>query len=581
MIKFNFSYIKNISKEFIDLLKIFLSLTNKTSFIILFVISSIVIILESYTLSIVYGVSNSILNEEFEMNNLLLGWVMSKFSLNETNSSLVILIVLLLFIFLKNIFSIFIIFYKNNFFKKMVTTISQRLFDKFMKQNYKFFINKNSSELIANVLQDVGIAMRGFEAIFHILIEILLISAIFLYLIYMDKIVALVFILGALIFFIFYTFFTKKKLIYLSNQRLYLNEQIIKDLQQSFTSFREIIIYACQKLFSKSIYEKFKVYFSNIAITAVLQQASRILIEQAFIILIILIFLFINYFTSKNIIDVIPIFAVYLFAFLKILPSLNKLIIETQNYLYSKLFIKKINQNLNLNDENISENINSNLFEKRIHFKNVSYYFDESNKEILKDLNFSINKNEKIGFVGESGAGKTTILNLIMGFLLPKDGNIFIDNHNLKNCKINWQNLIGYVPQNVAILDDTLKKNITFETNEDKIDHQMLKKSIEVSGLTKFVQNNREGYETIIGEKGSKISGGEILRIGLARAIYSKADIFILDEFTSSLDLETEEEIINNIRNINKTFVIVSHRKSTLKYCDKIFKLENNKISEV
>ena len=207
---FGISYLNRVIKEFGNVFTIFLSLINKKHFLYLFTFSVIIIIFESYTLAIVYDVSNSILNKEFEINNALLKWVLSNITFAESNSSLIILITLISFIFFKNIFSVFIIYFKNHFFRKMITRLSQNLFNKFMKQNYSFFMNKNSSELIAHISNDVVIALRGFDGIFNLLIEILLISVIFLYLIYMDPSVAAVFIFGGIIFFIFFTFFTKK-----------------------------------------------------------------------------------------------------------------------------------------------------------------------------------------------------------------------------------------------------------------------------------------------------------------------------------------------------------------------------------
>ena len=168
-----------------------------------------------------------------------------------------------------------------------------------------------------------------------------------------------------------------------------------------------------------------------------------------------------------------------------------------------------------------------------------------------------------------------------MGFLTPKEGNIFLDNQNLKDFLINWQNLISYVPQNIALLDDTLKKNITFCENNKDIDFELLNSATKLSGLSEFIKNKSDGLNTILGEKGSKISGGEILRIGLARAFYSKAEVFILDEFTSALDEKTENEIIESINKIKKTFIIVSHKKNTLKHCDKIFELSEGVLTKI
>lgn len=576
-----FLYTKNVFIEFKNLVRIFLELKKKKSLFFLFFISIIVIFFESYTLAIVYGLSNLLVDSNFESNNYLLKWILSKFGSNNFSSSLITIILLLLFVFLKNIILLFVIFFKNNFFIKLQLKISQTMFDKFISQNYQFFIERNSSKLISMITQDIALTMRGFESMFNIMIELLMILGIFSYLVYMNKIVALIFFIGGAVFFVFHTFFTKKKLVNLSNERMTLNEGIIKNLQQSFSSFRELIIYNVQDVFSQSIKIKFNKFFNNIKTTTLLQQTIRVLIEQIFIIFMIFTFLIMNYFLSKSILEIVPIFAVYLFAFLRILPSLNKLIIETQTYLYAKLFIKKTNQNLNLQNKNIKKITNLNFFDKEINFSNVSYSYNDKNKDIFDNLNFTINKKQKIGIIGESGSGKTTILNLIMGFLHPKNGKISIDDLNLKDYLANWQSLVAYVPQSVAILDDTLKVNITFEKEDDKIDYKRLKKAIEISGLDKFMSNNNQSYEIIIGEKGSKISGGEILRIGLARAIYSNAEILILDEFTSALDNETEEKIIENIKNIDMTIIIVSHRKTTLKYCDKIFKLAKNKLTVI
>ena len=517
----------------------------------------------------------------FESSNFLLVWAMSFFDTNIFAPSLIMIVSLLLFVFLKNIIVLFVIFYKNNFFVKMNLKISQQLFDKLMSQDYQFFIERNTPKLIAMNTENVGLAMKGFIAIFNILIELLMILGIFSYLIYMDKMVALIFFAGGGSFFILHIFLTKKLLINLSNERMILNTEIIKNLQQSFSSFRELIIYNAQKIFSELIKIKFIKFFSNIRTTSLLQQTIRVLIEQIFIIFVILAFFIMSYFLSKNILDIIPIFAVYLFAFLRIVPSLNKLLMEVQSYLFCKLFIKDTYLNLNLQDKHSKKIMNVDLFNKKIELKNVSYSYNKTDPNILDNLDLKVGKNQKIGIMGDSGAGKTTLINLIMGFLSPDTGKISIDDFNLVDHLVQWQNLIAYVPQTVAILDDTLKMNITFESDDAKIDHKRLKKAIKFSGLDEFILKNKQSYEIIIGENGSKISGGEILRVSLARAIYSNAEILILDEFTSALDSETEEKIIESIKNIDKTIIIISHRKTTLKYCDKIFELTKKQLKEI
>ena len=559
---------------------IFISKTKKKIFAFLFIFSLIIIFLESYTLAIVYSASNLLLNENFNPENKFLSILIDLLKTNENNILFLSFTILLIFVFIKNILVTFFIILKVNFFIKMQIKLSKNIFEKLISQNYNFFISKNTSELISHILNDITIAMRGFEAIFSMLIEFLLIVAILIYLTYLDFMVALYFSIGSLIFLILFILLTKKKIISLSNERLLLNNKIIKDLQQSFGNFREMIIYNCNKLFSDEINLKFKNLFSNLKITAILQQITRVVIEQIFIIFVVMLLIIINYSTTKSVIDILPLLAVYLFAFLKILPSLSKFIMEFQSYLYGKLFIKKIELIFNLENEIDIESTKKFNFEDKIEFNKVSFNFSNQNKKILDQISFKIKKNEKIGILGETGSGKSTLLNLIMGFLHPKNGNIFIDDSDLKNNSQTWQKLIGYVPQSIYILDDTLKKNITFQSDEKLIDFSLLEKSIENSGLSDFLKKQTNRYESILGERGSKISGGEILRIGLARAYYSKAKVFILDEFTSSLDIETENKLLDTINNIKKTFVIVSHKQNSLKYCDRILRLKNSKIVE-
>ena len=576
-----FIYLKNIIKIFISSIKFFFQLCSGYKVFLLFLFSLLIVLFETFTLSLVFNASNIILNDNFETANYFLKFINSFIKVESSNLPLIIILILLLFIFLKNIFLIFIIIYKNNFFLGMHSDISKKIYRKYLYQNYNFFINNNSSDLISSVLQDVNISMKSFEAIFNIFTECILISIFFCYLLYLDIYMALIFLVGSALFFIFYLFFTKKKLVSLSKQRLILNETILRDLQQSYSSFREVIVFSIREIFIKSINKKFKDFFINIKITSILQQATRIAIEQVFVILIIIAALINLYIFSKNINDIISIFVVYFFAFFRLLPSLNKLIIETQTYIYGKLFINKIKDIFKLEEEahEADYSNNKNIFNNEIEFSNVNY--DHNDVSIFNNLNIKIIKNQKIGILGESGSGKTTFLNLLMGLLKPKTGKIKIDSINMRNVNTAWLSLIGYVPQNVTILDDTIKKNITFQDNDENIDAKLLDDAINISGLVNVIKKNKLGLDSVIGEKGSKISGGEILRIGLARALYSRAEIFILDEFTSALDERKENEIITSIKDIKKTFIIVSHKKNTLKNCDKIYVLKNKQLLEI
>ena len=188
-----------------------------------------------------------------------------------------------------------------------------------------------------------------------------------------------------------------------------------------------------------------------------------------------------------------------------------------------------------------------------------------------------------MGIQGESGSGKSTLLDLLIGLQTPTAGKITVDGTNIEKNLESWQNMIGCVPQEVFISDDTLKRNIALGLNEENISEEKLSKSLQFSNLKIFSENLEKGTNTVIGEKGSRLSGGQKQRIGIARAIYNNPEIIIFDEATSSLDIETENKIIDEINLLkrNKTIIIVSHKKSLFKNCDYVYKLKNKKITKV
>ena len=455
------------------------------------------------------------------------------------------------------------------------------MMNNFYSKDYKFFISKNSSEMTSIMLQDLGLFMRCFTSILNLLIEKMLLIFILGYLLFINLKVGLIFVLSMSVYFLIYFFFTKKKLIFLGDQRNILFEGILKNLNESLGNFREMIIYNCKNFFLDNISFKYKAFFINLFKYNIYQQTSKVLIEQVFIITIILIFTFLLISNSQtNLNSYVPLLAVYLFAFMRILPSFNKIIMEFQSYISHKLFVNKVSAQFDI-PKNFKQTTKTINFEKEIEFKNVSYKFDESSLYVLRELNLKIKKNSKIGIIGKSGSGKTTFLNLLMGFLKPSEGEIVVDGTNSSDAFDSWRKKIAFVSQTIYLLDDTITKNICFEEDESKINFDLLKESLFKSGLKSFVDKLPKGLNTRIGERGSKISGGEILRISLARALYSNKQLYILDEFTSALDNETEQEILENLKKITKTIIIVSHKKSTLENCDKVYEIKETGLKEI
>ena len=219
-------------------------------------------------------------------------------------------------------------------------------------------------------------------------------------------------------------------------------------------------------------------------------------------------------------------------------------------------------------------------FNKNIVFDNVSFKYPSNVNNTLTEINLEILNESKVAIIGSSGAGKSTFINLLLGLLKPTKGNILVDGKKIEENLINWQFNIGYVPQDIYLLDDTIKNNITFD--EETVDDNQLKKILKLSRLDKFIDSLPDGLETHIGERGARISGGQRQRIGIARALYKDPKVIVFDEATNALDSENERNIMREILelNVKKNLIIITHRQELVKTCNKIFAIEDGRIKE-
>ena len=258
-------------------------------------------------------------------------------------------------------------------------------------------------------------------------------------------------------------------------------------------------------------------------------------------ILLIIIMLFLN----KEFAYIVSILGLFAAAAFRLMPSLTRIMNSIQKIIYNRPAIDVIYKEFQDFDGNLSVKNNDKSkiqFSEKIDFNNVSFKYSGSNKLILDNIKFSIDAGSIIGIIGESGSGKTTLINLLLGLLKPTDGSIKIDNLNMLQNLSAWQNHIGYVPQDVYLIDDTIRKNIAFALPESRINNAALELAIKKSKLDKLINNLEKGYNTQIGEFGDRLSGGQKQRISIARALYSNPKVLIFDEFTNSLDNETEKK---------------------------------------
>ena len=481
------------------------------------------------------------------------------------------------------VFSILNIWLTNKFIFTLGAELSSKLFNYYMFLDLKSFMSEPTSELVGKILLQTQRYADGvigsFLIIFQKISSIMILT--FLLLIVNFKVT----IFSLLILSLFYYFYfrnIKKKVSDLGLENTNLIQIRQKILQDNLNCAKELKIYDKENLFI-DIFRKFSLKFANnVSFNRTVSSSPRYVLELVIIIL--ALFFMIYYFNTKSGIlnDIIPIATVFVFSIYKIMPSAQSIFsslssMNSEIHAYDKF--KEDLKNFNRPRKKIMSN-NPIQFENEINFKNISFNFQERDKniQILDNVSFKIRKNEILGIFGKSGSGKTTLLNIISSLLVPEKGEVYIDDLKLDYEQYNsYKKNIAFVTQSTMVFNDTIEKNITLYDNQ--LNKENLDRSIKLSGLDGFVASLPDGLETKIGEKGSKISGGQLQRISIARAIYNNRKVLLLDEFTSALDPLTESKLLNYIKNLKNTTIILStHKLELLNFCNSIIGLKEGKI---
>ena len=488
-----------------------------------------------------------------------------------------------LFLF-KFLFVIFTIWKNASFLAKVDNELSKRIFNLYIKQKYSFHMDNRSSKLLNNLVTQIPAFTSS--AILSIIIVITE-GSIFL------CISTMLFItepLGSFLIFctlgtVCFTYYAlaKKSIALWGKNRIKFQDIRVKQIQESLQGIREILMTWKQDSFLKNFsYSTFK-YTEIGKKQYIIRNFPRLLLEFLGVLSLAILFVMFQL-KSVPINEMIPIIGFFAAASFKMIPSANRLLNAFQILKFSGPVIDLINKEINLKKE-FKEEKNSKVdFNKNIILENINFSYNKnSEKIILKNINQKIKKGDFIGFIGESGSGKTTLVDLILGLLSPTKGKIKVDDTNINQNLKSWQSMIGYVPQDVFLTDDTIAKNIAFGIDENNINHDDVNYAIKTSQLSNVINNIENNLNSVIGERGIKLSGGQKQRIGIARALYKRPKILVLDEATSSLDVNTEQEIIKSINLLagSLTIIIISHRYSTLAGCNKIFEIKDKNITEV
>ena len=562
-------------------LSVFQLLSKKEQFqtVNLFLILILIAIMEFLSIGSIIALILLFLNNSANFQNNQLFFI--DYLKDIKNYSLAIFITLIFV--LKNFIYFLFLKYQFELLAKIKKRIMGALHRIYLDQNYEFFFDRNSKELLRNIQlsSDFSTICMAF---LMFLTEILIILFLLTFLFFIDfKLTLISFITFGIIGYFYVTYF-KKKIFDLGEQRQILDGKINKNTIETYQSIREIKIYESKNFFQKTFNKLISSHAEIDKKFGIIQNLPRILFEIVLILLIsgILVFLeFYQYEPEKNIL-ILSSFSVVA---IRLVPSISRIIASFQrlNMLKPNILLLlnefKLDQSLK-DSKDINTKDNSNIFEK-LELKNINYsYSKDLNKNVFENISFDIKKGEIFGIYGKSGSGKSTLLNLITGLLKPNSGEIKVNSKNISDNFEYLRSKIGYVPQFVYLFDDTIQNNIIFDDKLNNYDY--LNNCINLSSLNEFMNDLTNGLNTNVGEASVKISGGQKQRIGLARALYRKPEILILDEATNSIDEKTKLEIFNNLKKLRDqlTIIIISHDDNFIKQCDRVYMIEEKKFYE-
>jgi ATP-binding cassette, subfamily B, bacterial PglK len=476
-------------------------------------------------------------------------------------------------------FSVIVIFFfKNTYLFLLKSKIEHYLFNlkhelslKVYKntifQDYEVFIKKNTSyysSIVINIVSDL--VTNIFTNIIFLLNEILVLFLILglLFFYSPSATIAVIVVFSFLFFFIFSN--TKKKLTILGKNKVYYDSKQIKTLNESFRLIAYSKILSIESFFINEFLEHNKKVNYISKSLALLEYIPNLIVEFSAISLIVLLMLFINY-QNHDFKEFISVIAIFVLAAVRVRPSIGKIISCFQKIKYGKHSLNVYCDNIINPIENNTETIKQKL-DKNLEIKNLNFSYGD--KEIFKNFNLVINKGDCVGISGKTGSGKSTLINLITGLLKPKSGNFFLDGKSIQNQNLYHLIKIGYVPQEIFLIDDTIAENILLS---EKYNEKKLNEVIKLSGVEQFLNILPNGKDTRVGENGVFLSGGQKQRIGLARSLFRDPDLLILDEATNSLDSKIQKQIYKNLKETKITILMISHQINNFEYCNKVISI--------
>lgn len=516
-----------------------------------------------------------------------LKWLYDFLHLSSTNGFIAVLGVILIIVYIvKNLALILLYYVQYAFTFHSQKKLSGRMLRCYMDQSYTFHLQNNSADLMRNIEWDVSMMFQAIISMLGLLAEVCVCVVLGGYLLIQDKSIAIgmVVILG--LFMLLFAKPYKRYLKTIGDEDRKCRAGITKWMQQSLGGIKETKILGREKYFCDQFDECYGNWADREKMYRLLQAAPKPVLEALCVtaLLAVIIVKLLHGTSSAYFVTAVSVFAV---AAIRLLPSINRITSSYGSIVFNMPAFDSVYHDLKEieelnNEKNAEDGADAILpYHKQIEVKNLTFSYQGKEEHVLEHVNICINKNQSVAFIGPSGAGKTTLVDIILGILPPTEGQVLVDGVDIAQHQGQWRRNLGYIPQSIYLLDDTIRNNILFGQKCE--DEEQLWKAVEEAQLKEFISTLEHGIDTVIGENGVCLSGGQRQRIGIARALYTNPEVLVLDEATSALDNETEAAVMDAINHLagNKTLIIIAHRLSTTKQCDIIYEVKDKSVTRV
>ncbi len=511
--------------------------------------------------------------------------------IQDPNTMLLVLVLLIMAVYIiKNLYAIYMSVVQGIFLARNKINTSAKLLDCFMRKPYTFHLQHNSAEVLRAINNDVSSAYEIVSSIMSLITSGLISVLLIVYLILVDFWLTLSIVIGLAIYSVCYFLVVRKRLKAAGQESRELNVRMIKATVQAVGGIKEVKIMGRERFFVDSYAENGEAFVRIRRRLAILSGVPRHLVE-ILCVCGVLGLVAVKIALRQDLSSIVGSLSAFAVAMIKLMPSANSINSTVSGISYR---VPGLNAVCELIDDNwgtdigkatidsVSREVSHEAKQADIRVENVSFTYPESDKPVLKQINLTVKAGSSVGIMGVTGAGKTTLVDVILGLLEPQEGRILYDGADIRENYGEWQSRIGYIPQRIYLVDDTIRANVALGVYPDQIDDAKVWRALDAAQLGDFVRGLKGGLDATIGEMGSRISGGQRQRIGIARALYHDPDILFLDEATAALDTGTEQAVMEAVNSLSreKTCIIIAHRLSTIENCDVIYEVKDGRVEK-